>query len=305
MSKFIPFTEEQKAQANTANLEEYLLRHGEKLIPSGRDKRLANDHSITIRGNRWYDHSSEQGGGAISFMEKYYGLSFQEAVSRLLDIVPTNATPETERESDEKKEFYLPPSAVTKKRVFSYLIKTRGIDRNILTTFIHAGLIYEDKPYHNIVFVGMDENGVPRHAHKRSTNTKGKNFRQNVSGSDARYPFHWKGFSERLFVFEAPIDLLSFLSIYSDDWEQHSYVACCGVSIQPVLEMLKQTNAKEVYLCLDHDKAGQAAEQKMEAVLTEKGYSVHRLIPTAKDWNDDLIECREKEKTQCLTEITL
>lgn len=71
-------------------------------------------------------------------------LSFQEAVSRLLDIVPTNATPETERESDEKKEFYLPPSAVTKKRVFSYLIKTRGIDRNILTTFIHAGLIYED-----------------------------------------------------------------------------------------------------------------------------------------------------------------
>ena len=66
MSKYIPFTTEQKEQAASVDLEEFLRRRGEKLITSGRDKRLASDHSITIRGCEWYDHAAEQGGRAIS-----------------------------------------------------------------------------------------------------------------------------------------------------------------------------------------------------------------------------------------------
>ena len=50
MSKYIPFTTEQKERAASVDLEEFLRRRGEKLITSGRDKRLASDHSITIRG---------------------------------------------------------------------------------------------------------------------------------------------------------------------------------------------------------------------------------------------------------------
>ena len=82
---YIPFTEEQKLRANSVDLVEFLRRQGEKLIPSGRDKRLASDHSITVRGNEWYDHASKEGGGAISFVQTYYGLPYQEAVKRLLD----------------------------------------------------------------------------------------------------------------------------------------------------------------------------------------------------------------------------
>ena len=62
MSKYIPFTTEQKEQAASVDLEEFLRRRGEKLITSGRDKRLASDHSITIRGCEWFDHATEQGG---------------------------------------------------------------------------------------------------------------------------------------------------------------------------------------------------------------------------------------------------
>ena len=50
---YIHFTEEQKLRANSVDLVEFLRRQGEKLIPSGRDKRLASDHSITVRGNEW------------------------------------------------------------------------------------------------------------------------------------------------------------------------------------------------------------------------------------------------------------
>lgn len=40
---YIHFTEEQIYRANSVNLEHFLQMQGEKLLPSGRDKRLASD----------------------------------------------------------------------------------------------------------------------------------------------------------------------------------------------------------------------------------------------------------------------
>lgn len=53
--------------------------------------------------------------------------------------------------------------------------------------------------------------------------TQGKSYRGNIEGSDPRCSFHWVGTSDRLYVFEAPIDLLAFLTLYPDGWQQHSY----------------------------------------------------------------------------------
>ena len=55
-------------------------------------------------------------------------------------------------------------------------------------TFAQKGLIYESrelsidqtKVYHNAVFVGFDERGVARHAHKRGLYTQGKSYRGNI-----------------------------------------------------------------------------------------------------------------------------
>lgn len=60
MNSYIPFTEEQKLRASSVDLADFLRRQGEKFIRSGRDKRLASDHSITVRGNEWYDHKAEE-----------------------------------------------------------------------------------------------------------------------------------------------------------------------------------------------------------------------------------------------------
>ena len=51
MSTYIHFTDEQKQRAASVDLEEFLRCRGEKLLTSGREKRLARDHSVTIRGN--------------------------------------------------------------------------------------------------------------------------------------------------------------------------------------------------------------------------------------------------------------
>ncbi|MFR2018575.1 MAG: DUF3991 domain-containing protein [Eubacterium sp.] len=47
------------------------------------------------------------------------------------------------------------------RRVYAYLINRRGIDRDVIYTFAHCGLIYESEKYHNVVFVGKDNQGIP------------------------------------------------------------------------------------------------------------------------------------------------
>ena len=61
---YIHFTEEQKYRASCVDLVEFLRRQGEKLIRSGPEYRMASDHSVTVRGNEWYDHIARQGGHA-------------------------------------------------------------------------------------------------------------------------------------------------------------------------------------------------------------------------------------------------
>lgn len=126
------------------------------------------------------------------------------------------------------------------RRVYAYLNKSRKIDQAVISYFARAGTLYEDAEYHNCVFIGTDENGVPRHAHKRSTNSFGTAFRINVEGADPCYSFHHMGEGNRLFAFEAPIDMLSYISLYPENWQKNSYVSCCGTSFQPVEKMLER-----------------------------------------------------------------
>ncbi len=200
-----------------------------------------------------------------------------------------------------KKPFELPPANENNRRVFAYLLKHRHLNRDVLTTFVRSGLIYEDQKYHNAVFVGRDNDGAARHAHKRSTNSQGKTFRMTAEGSDFRYAFNWPGTSGHLLVFEAPIDMLSLISLYHDsDWAKHSYVALCGTSSQPLLGMLERhPNIENVLLCLDNDQAGQLATRRLAAVVRERGLTVDARVPVNKDWNEDLCaNFRQTEEQQ-------
>ena len=184
------------------------------------------------------------------------------------------------------------------RRLYAYLTAHRRIDRDVVTEFVREKLLYEDALHHNCVFVGVDENGEARHAHLRSTNSQGKVFRINVEGSEAKHSFHKNGTDRSLYVFEAPIDLLSHITLYPAGWLEHSYVACCGTSVQPVLERLRQNpKLNMVYLCLDNDEAGEDACESMTEVLEEMDVDVERLRPQGKDWNDDLRAKHGKAKT--------
>ena len=291
MSGYVYFTEEQKQRANAVDLEDFLTRQGEKLLRSGREKRLASDHSITVCGNRWFDHAREKGGCAIDFVQMFYGRSFPDAVTMLLNGEQGQAyRPSGQRRPEPRGPFALPEANKDMRRVFAYLTKTRCLDRDVVSAFARAKLIYEDAQYHNAVFVGIDADGIARHAHKRGTYTQGESFKGNVDGCDPRYSFHFIGQNDTVYVFEAPIDLLSFLSLYKKDWQQNSYVSLCGVAEHALLQLLTDNpQIKKIGLCLDNDKAGFKARERITGILSERGYrNVFSLFSAQKDWNEDL-----------------
>lgn len=295
---YIPFTDEQKILANSVDLEEFLRMRGEKLERVGREHKLiycdssGRHDSITLRGSTWFDHKNQIGGGAIKFMQEFYGMDFQTAVQELLGqtVTPLSHSPPKVSAKEEKKEFRLPEANTNMHRVYAYLIKQRFISPDIISHFAKQHTLYEDKEHHNAVFVGVDENGVPRQASKRSTNSYGNSFRITCQGSDTRYSFAHFGESKRLYVFEAPIDMMSFLTLYPNDWQKHSCIAMNGVYENAVLAALKNhSNLSEVILCVDNDEGGIEAVDRLKDILTENGYTdVKRLAPKFKDWNEVL-----------------
>ena len=295
---YIPFTDEQKVLANSVDLAEYLRVRGEKLERAGIEHKLiyydssGKHDSITIRGSKWFDHKNQTGGGAIKFMQEFYGMDFQTAVQELLGqrVTPLSHSPPKAIAKEEKKEFRLPQANTNMHRVYAYLIKQRFIAPEVITHFAKQHTLYEDKEHHNAVFVGIDENGVPRQASKRSTNSYGNSFRITCQGSDTRYSFAHFGESKRLYVFEAPIDMLSFLTLYPNDWQKHSCIAMNGVYENAVLTALKShSNLSEIVLCVDNDEGGIEAVDRLRDILNENGYSnVKRLAPPYKDWNEVL-----------------
>lgn len=242
---FIPFTEEQKLQANNTDLVAVLQARGETLKRAGREyKMLYSDEtgqhdSITITGSTWFDHKAQEGGGAVKFMQRFYGMSFPEAVQALLGYSALLIQQSRRPPPEPKKDFVLPEAHTDMHRVYAYLIKQRFIAQEIITYFVRAHMLYEDAKYHNAVFVGLDENGIPRQASKRSTITFGTAFKMTVEGSDTRYSFAHFGTSGRLFIFEAPIDMLSYLTLYPENWQQHSYIAANDISWRMLRVIIK------------------------------------------------------------------
>lgn len=296
---YIPYTDKQKQFANSVDLPTFLRMRGETLVPVGREFKLiyhdeyGKHDSITISGSQWYDHKNQIGGGPIKFMREHYGMNFQEAMQALLGHSALPLTHEVQPVmTKEKKEFRLPEANDNMHRVYAYLIKQRFIAPEVITHFAKKKLLYEDKKHHNAVFVGVDSNGVPRQAHKRSTTTFGNSFRQTIEGSDTKYSFAHFGKSNMLFVFEAPIDMLSFISMNPNGgWENDSYIAMNGVYESAVLTALEEhPNIDWVVICTDNDEGGIDAAHRLWDILIERDYDLTIYPPNNKDWNEDLKE---------------
>ena len=282
------FSDEQLQRASGIDIVAMLQGQGEKLKKQGRVYRWQRYDSTVIDRNRWYRHSREIGGGPIQFMQHFYGMDFVEAVKYLLDGEEGAELVQASRTPEPKLPFTPPKLSKNMHRTFAYLIKTRKIDADIVQHFVNEKKILETEEYHNTAFCGYDEKGEMKQMHLRST-LPGNRFFMDIDGSNKQYYFRHIGTNSDVYVFEAPIDMLSYITMNKENWQESSYVCLGGVAIDALKNILS-TNEQisKVYMCVDRDDAGDKTVKRIGDELNEMGYEWERIFPENKDWNEDL-----------------
>ena len=278
------YTQEQIDRANQVDLEQFLRSQGEQLIKSGNEYRWKRHDSLTVRGNKWFRHSQSVGGYPVEFVMEFYGKTFPEAVQMLIGEAPVRSEAATPTAA-----FRLPPKNHSIENMNAYL-RQRKIPEELIQEFYREGQIYEEAQHHNIVFVGRDTSGVPRYAHCKGT---GDGFRVDVAGSDKSCSFAYRSDGTSLFVFEAPIDLMSFIALYPEDWRDRNYLSLGGVGAKALAGFLSERHDLEtIYICTDADQAGNDAVDRLLDHISE-GITVIRLVPRENDWNEILMHRAE------------
>ena len=291
------FTDTEMQIARETDLPDLLSHLGYQVKRVGRFHTTAEMDSLRIKDRRtWFRYSQNTGGDAITFLQQFCGKSFPEAVEYLLTFhgKARDAPIPQPKPISPKQEFSLPLRNADDRRVFAYLRK-RGIAAQVIRQFMNSGLLYEDAEHHNCVFVGKNSAGQAKYAALRGTyDREGKGFRGDVTGSDKRVGFAlpYDRSSDQVLVFEAPIDLMSYLTLHRNT---PNALALCGLydgALQAYLADHPQI--KRIELCLDADGPGREAARQFQNKYTAMGYAVTVEEPrSGKDWNEYL----QKRKT--------
>ncbi len=266
--------------------------------------------SIDKRKNRWYCHSAEKGGGPIQLLMYLEGVSYEESVNILLTDYTSydrHTAKKVDFEESEQKEFILPDKNNTYKHVYAYLSQTRRIDKEVIQYFVDQKLLYENK-FRSCVFVGRDKEGNAKYASVRSTNTNGAIFKGDVEASDKRFGFKRIGTNNVLTITEAPIDLLSYMTIFAkhncNELIANDHLLALGglstFSIRQYLDEHPEIN--EIKLGLDNDEHGIKKCVRIYCEFSDH-YSINRLNFRAKDIN--LILTDSKNMESCIEDERL
>ncbi len=303
-------TEDQIEQAKRTDLLSYLKQcEPDNLIRLGVSTYCTKDHdSLKISNGLWHWFSRNIGGkNALDYLIKVRGLSFTEAVSALTSNYVPIQTERVVNHNAERKSFELPSLSPDIVQVRRYLTR-RGIDGRLIDFCHRKGLIYEDASYHNCIFVGRDESGVPRYGAVRSTVS---NFKRELEGSDKRYSFRITPTKEAktVHLFEAAIDLLSYITLdmmAHHERPEDAFLSLGGVyanrgdhtTVPPALKRFLDRNAATgtVILHLDNDEVGRQATEQIMRALDGKYVLDDDPPKRGKDFNDYLkkeIERRE------------
>ncbi len=270
------------------------------------------DRSHWCRFSRRHD-KGENGGSQIDFLRVFAGMDVKEAVFWLLDFAGyrreesardiQNLALAGEKE-EKRKPFALPEPAGSNAYLYRYLVHERGIARPVIDFFVKKGILYEAKNYHNIVFVGTDRDGVPKFASMRGVfDRNGKGFKCDVAGNDKRYGFHlYYGKSRKVIVFEAAIDLMSYITMFPAD---KASMLALGMLADAPLEIFlaEHPEVEEIWFCLDNDGPGRKAAVALQKKYMEDGYRTNVFLPPEpyKDfnqWNVEMKKTREQEKNR-------
>lgn len=256
------------------------------------DRTFVN-YSVSSSSGRWQGGTAidflKYYGGIDNFIEAVQVLCEFQGYTRLEQdkqsikerIKKVELAAKKREQNIEKKEFELPPKADNMKILYKYMKEKRNLDTDTISYFVEKKMIYESRENfykknkngeyltdehgakikgtrYNIVFLGINKEGVPEFASKRGTlDDYGIVYKGNVAGSNLECGFNLTiPGATTVRVFEAAIDMMSFCEI-NNDFEKTSKIALATTSDGALRRYLKENeNIKEICFCLDNDYAG-------------------------------------------------
>ena len=258
-----------------------------ELVRDSRTQYSTKTHSSLKISNGYWNYFNGGFGGknAVDYVKKMLGYEFPESIEYIIKKMNGRVpvyVPQAEKRNNVT--LILPEKNDNANRVKQYL-NSRGIDNEIIQKCIEKHLIYEEKHYHNAVFVGYDEMGNARYAGCRATNES--KFKSDATGSSKQYSFKLESYkkTDKIFIFEGAIDALSYATLfklYGQNWEDKTFISLAGVyqpakiieqskvpvAISNYLE--KHPEVTKIYLCLDNDEAGRNATNALKTVMSDK-----------------------------------
>ena len=285
-----------------------------ELVKFSRNTYTTKTHdSLKISNGKWMWWSRGIGGkSALDYLIKVRGMDFVEAVQTIMGNGSVSYPTYENSNSYEQQPLLLPERSRTSDVVVEYLFG-RGIDYEIINECLDKELIIESLPYHNVVFIGYDENKEPKYAAYRATNQS--RIMGDCTGSKKQYSFRLTAENTgEVHLFECAIDLLSYatlLKLDGKDWRQFNLVSLAGVyspkqkiedskvpvTLSRLLE--KDKTIRRIVLHLDNDVAGRKATKALQTILPKEYEVVDEPPAYGKDVNDFL--CKRlgiKEKTE-------
>ncbi|MBQ6560467.1 MAG: DUF3991 and TOPRIM domain-containing protein [Erysipelotrichaceae bacterium] len=295
-------SEEEIRNARQVDLLSYLQANdpSELVHVSGQTYCTREHDSLKISNGKWYWFSRGFGGvSALDYLMKVKGLSLPQAMNAVSGRV-AHSSPLSYRQAEPApRKLILPEKNDTAEYVIRYLTG-RGIHPAVIRYCLENLLLYESREYHNAVFVGYDERGLPRYAAIRGTIGS---YKGEATGSDKHYSFRIteKNNSSDVHLFESAIDLMSYASLLQmtgRDWKQDALLSLAGVfqmrrkDVLPVAldRYLKQhSEVHTIHLHLDNDEVGRGAAEGIRKSLQERYTVLDEPPSSGKDVNDQLM----------------
>lgn len=271
-----------------------------------------DNHSLkfTPSRNMWYDYATQEGGDTISFAQKQLNMSFNEAVNILSSLNPEDYHTDP---VEEKEDFvYKTKETPLNQKQINYLVGERNINKSVLNKLIDEGLIVSDQRQ-NIIFKWKDEDGNILGASEQGViplknPIKGRKYWKSIQkNSHSEFGFNYtNGEAKNIKIFEAPIDMMSYMSVYGIQPDTQ-YVSMDGLKSTTMFNFIEKAYAKgtlnSVEVCVDNDEKGHYFFDKLPE-STQFPTTLNVPNPMyGKDWNDVVTYSNRSETTFTSAEI--
>lgn len=277
-------------------------KQGIELKRSGRYYSLKEHDSLVIdtQKNNFVWNSRQKNGDIINFVQEYYNVDFKKAI----EIITNKDIKEiTSTMYNEKQEKTISPEEIKKSfdsdllknknmaRVYAFLTKTRNLSVETVNEFVKRGLIIEDER-HNLTFKMKDRDNNIIGVVKKETGYKKLNY-MNTHSDIKGFSFVKGKNPDKLFFFEAPLDLMSFYEMNKDKLKNSILVSMQGLKHNCIIENMKYHGINDISVCVDNDDGG----KKFINFIKEefKDSNPKFFIPKSKDWNEDIKLKKETE----------